>query len=337
MKKNGLPKVSIVIIGLNEAENLKNTFQAIYNMDYPNEKLEIIYVDSGSKDQSLEIAKKFSSKIFIEDKNPTAARGRNRGLLEAKCDIIHFIDADYQINKEYLKKAVNVLNNENIHAVTAPLEENSKTLLNKILSSPRKLLKVGYANATNAGGTYKRNALLRVNGYDERICRGEETELGERFREAGYNIWLIDGKLGIHEPKFINIFGLFKREFINGKSTIHNMLIKGQNEYYRNLNRYVLKCFIINFLTLFIFIFSIILNIFHVFWIFILIRLTYLFIKFRFIWKIKDIEYFASIFLLFLFSPIYFLGQITVLLKYSIFKKKKVDFIQKKDNLSKFI
>jgi len=61
-----LPCVSIVMIGYNEAENLENTFCAVNNFHYPKDKIELIYVDSGSEDRSIEIAEKYTSKVFVE-------------------------------------------------------------------------------------------------------------------------------------------------------------------------------------------------------------------------------------------------------------------------------
>ena len=58
-----LPNVSIVVIGLNEENNLHNTFKAIHNIDYPKNKYEIIYIDTGSSDRSIEIARRYTKEI----------------------------------------------------------------------------------------------------------------------------------------------------------------------------------------------------------------------------------------------------------------------------------
>ena len=59
-----VPDISIVVIGLNEGKNLHDTFTAIREMDYPQEKLELIFVDTGSSDHSVEIAGEFTDKVF---------------------------------------------------------------------------------------------------------------------------------------------------------------------------------------------------------------------------------------------------------------------------------
>jgi len=104
-----LPPVSISVIGYNEAKNLNQTFTAIRKINYPTDRIELIYIDSGSSDNSIGIAKLYCDKYFIENQFPTAARNRNRGLIECKNDIIHFIDGDIIIDPDYLKFAVEKL------------------------------------------------------------------------------------------------------------------------------------------------------------------------------------------------------------------------------------
>ena len=210
-------------------------------------------------------------------------------------------------------------------------KKTQKKNLNKILASPRKLLTVGFTNATSAGGTYKRDAILKVNGYDERILRGEETELGERFRAAGYNIWLLDAQLGVHSPKFVSIFGLFKRRFIDGKATMYNSLIGRMNNYFISLKKSIKKDLYLNFALIFILIISVVFKNFLFLIIFILLRIIYLFINIRFRKKIKNTKIFLYSLLMLLTSPTYFLGQITTLLKYLFsLAKKKNEFYSEK-------
>ncbi|MCB1178486.1 MAG: glycosyltransferase, partial [Leptospiraceae bacterium] len=79
------PKVSIIIIGLNVEKYIENCISSILNLDYPKDKIEIIYSDSGSKDNTLNIVKKFLEVkiVKLETKEPTPGKGRNAGAKEA--------------------------------------------------------------------------------------------------------------------------------------------------------------------------------------------------------------------------------------------------------------
>jgi glycosyltransferase involved in cell wall biosynthesis len=239
------PYVSIVVIGYNEASNLNNTFSAIQNMNYPLEKIEIIYVDSDSSDGSVDIARKYTNKIFIEDRYPSPGRNRNRGLVEAKYDIVHFIDGDVIIDSVYLRNIVHLFEEKNVHAVVGQLDEQRPNIYNIMAALSNVEKEEGYAQFTSTGATYLKFALMSVNGYDERIRRGQESELGERFRKAGYKIWCTRHKMGSHNFGVQNLWQYIQKDKINARSLVHISFIEGNSDYITSarsrLNRQFVK------------------------------------------------------------------------------------------------
>ncbi len=98
--KEQLPKVTVVIPVYNSEKYISECLKMITFQKYPNEKLEIIVVDNGSTDASLDIIKLFDVKyILCTKKGPSATR--NTGIKEASGEYIVFIDADC-IADEYL-------------------------------------------------------------------------------------------------------------------------------------------------------------------------------------------------------------------------------------------
>lgn len=229
-----LPHISIVAIGYNEAKNLDKTFQAIENMNYPQELIEKIYVDSGSSDDSVEIARRYTDKVFIEPRFPSPGRNRNRGLLEAKFDIVHFIDGDVVIDPDYLKNIVPLFEEKNVQAIVGQLDEQYPNIYNRMAALSNVEKKEGYASFTSTGASYKREALLAVNGYDERIRRGQEAELGERFRKAGFKIWCTHHKMGSHNFAVNNLWQYLKKYEINGRSMLQLALIQGESDFVKS-------------------------------------------------------------------------------------------------------
>lgn len=224
-----LPSVSIVVVGRDEASNLDSCFSAIRNLNYPQEKIELLYVDSQSKDNSIEIARNYTNKIFQEtSKWPTAGQAFNKGIIESSHSFIHITAGDIQLHPEYLRRAIEILiNKEDIHCVTGYFTEKTKTRWNKILAYRREddiEADDHYVLAPN-GGTFKKNALLTVNGYDERIKKGQETELGIRFKRAGFKIWYLHIPQGVHDFELNNIFDMIKRSYDDGYSLGHLFLL----------------------------------------------------------------------------------------------------------------
>ena len=97
--------ISFIVIGKNEGWKLKKCFQSIFDtIKYNNlAKYEVIYVDSNSTDNSIEIAKSFKKiEVYQITGICNAAIGRNIGAKESKGDTLFFIDGDMEIMPEFL-------------------------------------------------------------------------------------------------------------------------------------------------------------------------------------------------------------------------------------------
>lgn len=284
------PNVSVVVIGYNEADNLLRTFTAIRNMNYPLEFIELIYVDSGSTDCSVQIAQKFTSRIFIEDIWPSAARNRNRGLFESKFDIVHFVDGDVNLHPDYLYEAVLRITGHEAQCVFGNLKELTNNKWDSILIHDYQNRIHGYVDSPGAGGTFLKNSLIAINGWDERIPRGEEIELGIRFREAGYKILFINRLMGLHDYGVKNILNYFRKQISEGRSMGAIWQIKSKNEFTRQTAHNIYKNIIFHIVLFFSVFFSIMYKEPELFFLFILIYFKFILFKYLFIKKIRNIN-----------------------------------------------
>ncbi|HUW88540.1 MAG TPA: glycosyltransferase family A protein [Candidatus Paceibacterota bacterium] len=104
--------VSIVIPNYNGALFLEDAVSSALEQDYPNK--EIIVVDDGSSDNSVELLKAFSQEIvLIETKNRGASAARNAGILAARGEYVAFLDSDdiWQKNKLSIQMEIMVARN----------------------------------------------------------------------------------------------------------------------------------------------------------------------------------------------------------------------------------
>src|SRR5580698_4662849 len=87
------PLVSIIIPSYNSENHLAETIKSALSQTWVNK--EIIIIDDGSTDSSVQIAKGFESNVkVLVQKNKGASAARNAGLKEAKGDYIQFLDSD---------------------------------------------------------------------------------------------------------------------------------------------------------------------------------------------------------------------------------------------------
>jgi glycosyltransferase involved in cell wall biosynthesis len=90
--------LSVAIITFNEEENIGRTLASVKDIAD-----EIIIVDSGSTDRTVEIAKQFGAKVFVEEWKGFAAQ-KNSALDKCTCDWILSLDADEEVSPELQKE-----------------------------------------------------------------------------------------------------------------------------------------------------------------------------------------------------------------------------------------
>jgi glycosyltransferase involved in cell wall biosynthesis len=93
MQKSMSDAVSVVIPVYNAEPYLEDTLKSVFAQTYPH--IEIIAVDDGSSDRSVEILERYSGRVvLVRQKNSGPAVARNRGVREARGKWIAFLDAD---------------------------------------------------------------------------------------------------------------------------------------------------------------------------------------------------------------------------------------------------
>ena len=112
------PKVSIIISTKNEENNIGNTLQSLEKLDYSN--YDVILVDGGSTDRTIEIAKQYENLKIFQQIDSTPGEGRNTGIRSSSSDIVGILDGDCIPKADWLKNAVSLLQKENIGGVSGP-------------------------------------------------------------------------------------------------------------------------------------------------------------------------------------------------------------------------
>ena len=103
-----MPKFSIIIPVYNVEKYLEKCLDSIKNQTYKD--YEVIIVNDGTKDNSMDIAKKYDFKI-INQKNQGLSAARNTGVKNATGDYLLFVDSDDYLEKDLLKELNKSLKN----------------------------------------------------------------------------------------------------------------------------------------------------------------------------------------------------------------------------------
>lgn len=185
--------ISFIIIGKNEGWRLQKCLQSISCVVEQDVivNYEIIYVDSQSTDNSIELAKQYGAKTFLITGECNAAIARNIGAKEAMGDILFFIDGDMELFSGFLPKVLNENGKLKYPFISGIFNDIVHDLdWNYLHISRRHKLQEGDADSieTTTGGLFLINHSLwnKVGGMDTRFKRSQDYDLGLRLSQMGY-------------------------------------------------------------------------------------------------------------------------------------------------------
>ena len=93
---------SVIVAFLNEEQYIEQCIKSLVRQDFSRSEYELIFVNNGSTDASAEIVSHFPEISLIQENKKGAYAARNRGLKEARGEIIAFTDADCAVSKNWL-------------------------------------------------------------------------------------------------------------------------------------------------------------------------------------------------------------------------------------------
>ena len=193
--------LSIVIPTLNEEKYLPLLLESIKKQDFLD--YEIIIADAGSKDSTLQIAKKYNCEITT---GGLPAKGRNEGAKVAKGDFLFFLDADTILPDNFLAKWLEEfgLRKLDIASFCFDTQDKKKGFQMMIdFYNEIAILLEETRPFSIIGVLVKKEVFEKLKGYDETIKLSEDTDLGRRaIKFAQFGI-LRAGKIFISDRRFV--------------------------------------------------------------------------------------------------------------------------------------
>jgi glycosyltransferase involved in cell wall biosynthesis len=246
---------SIIIPTYNSAKYIGHCLESILQLDYPKENYEIILVDGGSNDNTVEIAHNFSGLKILKSNNSSISNSRNIGAYEAIARNLVFIDSDCIADKKLLKKAYQYLiDYECCGGFYRPHPSHgwvSKTWLRAENKN------IGLVEWITAGTlVVRKKCFLEVGGFREDLQAGEDVEFGARLRRYKYKIFNDPSIGSIHLGQSDRLLDFFKKEMWRGKSII--MTIKKPN--IKNIYEMAFNMMVLFYFSLYVLFFIMVLS-----------------------------------------------------------------------------
>ena len=200
-----LPSVSVLVPVKNEEKVVGRLLKALLNLDYPSRKVEIILIDDGSTDKTIEICREYAAehpnrvKLLRRSTSDGKPSALNYGLKHANGEIVATFDADNVPEPDTLLKAVEFFEDPSIDAVQGTIcsinaDEN---MLTKFLSYEAAVRFRAYLQGKDVlklfvhlAGTcqfIRRSVLTKIGGWS-RESLSEDMEISARLTVNGCNI-----------------------------------------------------------------------------------------------------------------------------------------------------
>ena len=208
-------RVGHVAIGRNEGARLVACLASLIRAGGP-----IVYVDSGSTDDSVAEARRVGAHVVALDMSQpfTAARARNAGLkrlasVAPDIDYVQFIDGDCEMEEGWIKSAAPFLDTHpNVAAVAGRLKEKrpEASLYNRLCDAEWDA-PPGETEACGGVALMRRHAVEAVGGFRESLIAGEEPELCVRLRERDFRIFRLDAPMARHDAAMTRLSQWWRR------------------------------------------------------------------------------------------------------------------------------
>lgn len=202
-KLQSFPFVTVIVPAFNEEETIASTINSLKQVNYPENKIEYIFVNDGSKDTTSDkvqdaIRGDARFKFIDRKENKGKAFSLNEGISQAKGEFIACMDADSIVETEIFQKALPYFSSDNIGAVTVTVEVlNPKSWLDKVIAVEYHIglslfLKIfSFFNCIfvtpGPFSIYRKSLLLKIGGFDITNIT-EDHEIAFRIHKGGFRI-----------------------------------------------------------------------------------------------------------------------------------------------------
>ncbi len=233
-------KVSIVIPTYNRIDFITRTLESIEGLDYPVSDFEVIIIDDGSTDGTMEYMEKYAKTTrlnfrYISQKNSGPATARNAGLKNAKGKFVAYTDSDCIVDKNWLRELLKGFTSDDIAGVGGSARGVGDDIFSRYFAQTgmysTRVIDGTVAYLLTLNACYRKDVLQKFGGFNKEFKQpgGEDPDLSFRIRKKGFLLGYNPKAIVYHHHKAST--ASFLRTFRNyGKGQA--LLVKLHPEWY---------------------------------------------------------------------------------------------------------
>jgi glycosyltransferase involved in cell wall biosynthesis len=216
--------LSVIIPALNSASTISFTLSSIFSNNFPKQSYEVLVVDNGSSDKTVQVAEQYPARIHYCSKRGIGPP-RNLGARKANGEIVCFTDSDCVVGKDWLEKIFSFFKqNPDADGVGGPVFPYpcSQNKIQKLTGElfvedqryPQRIKRVQRGSMSGvifgSNSAYKKNSLLSAGGYSE--PGGSNLELAWRLASMRRNLFF-NPEIRVSHIFPFNLKSILKQQF----------------------------------------------------------------------------------------------------------------------------
>jgi len=214
-------RISVIIPVYNDPDGLRDTLDSLVAQDFPRSDYEVIAVDNGSSDNTLEVAEEFAQAwpgtvvAACEDGVQSSYAARNRGIELSSGEILCFVDADMTVDEDWLTRVAELFATRQPDYVgfrveITVAEKTTVGLFNKMTGFPVERYVKVHGFAPTCCLAVRRSVFEETGLFDSRLISGGDFEFGNRVKGAGYEL-VYEPSIVLRHPARSTVQGLLRK------------------------------------------------------------------------------------------------------------------------------
>jgi cellulose synthase/poly-beta-1,6-N-acetylglucosamine synthase-like glycosyltransferase len=121
------PFVSVIVPVFHGERFIDACLEALLSQSYPSHRFEVLVIDNNASDRCVERIRTYPVRYLQERATQSAYAARNRGIREARGDVLAFTDVDCIVSPEWIEVGVQAFADPNVGAVSGAIDSNEAT------------------------------------------------------------------------------------------------------------------------------------------------------------------------------------------------------------------
>jgi len=221
--------VSVIVPVYNGSRTIGRCLESLVALPDSPVSREILVVDNGSTDETVEIIRRFPEvRLLVEKETRGASAARNRGAREASGDILAFTDADCVVDPEWLTVGVAAFHDNGIAGVGGRIEgvESTNSIQEwmndrRILDQERDFANPFLPYAQTANAFFGAVPFRAVDGFDASIPYGEDCDLSWRIQRDTKGRLVYEPDALVYHDHRASLGGLYRQSKKNAAAAAH--------------------------------------------------------------------------------------------------------------------